>query len=748
MVSPVRLRSVKCSLNASRWRTGLVWCASTKPARHRLQCKRGNTEPDSRTRGCETHIPEQAGFRPGKSCTSHAATEPDGAHRRWLREAPDHRCCLRGLVCCLRHGQPPTPPQQGARDDWRRTPDRPDMHHVGKQTLLRGAEREEEPLATTTKRITTGKWHQCCSIFTPTTSPVYADSRSFIYADDLYIASQGNDFNDTEASLTSALSIRITYYDTNQLRANPSKTQVCAFHLRNRELNVVWNGARLSNTTTPVYLGVHLDRTLCYKTHIEKTKMKVNARNNIIRKLVNSRWGARHRYSDPAVSPSATQLPNTPALCGQGGSPQLRASWTRPYTTAAESSRAASNQRTWRVYTYWPVSPLLTSGGLLPSAWNVHDKRQTPDTNCSIADQLLSNWSRAAAECGSGNTAWQTCQPPSTWDWRWPNLCRLDLERTGSVGDRTWVGRAKTVMRRWGYLDDAQSVDCDCGEPQTMAHLLSCRLLDEACTMMTWPQWQSGQRHAPIHPTFWLYLAILFLISSSCVLCSFTVLPRYLKDCTCFRVWSPILMFRVWCDRPIITTSVFTRFNFRLHLLKAACHTFIISKSPSDSAVCAISSALCQCIVGTMLPCLTPVIVSHHSPSPAPIRTLLWHVPYVLIIALFSYDGVSYSSIAFHSFLIGIFLFGNYAAKVLFLNDVAKPSLQYWLIYLESIIEQWYSSVIFALQEVSFILVDWAYYWSSTFLWDLSRFITGVENHFLLCISHLVNSQSPLPYSF
>ena len=78
---------------------------------------------------------------------------------------------------------------------------------------------------------------------------------------------------------------------------------------------------------------------------------------------------------------------------------------------------------------------------------------------------------QAAADCGSGKTAWQTCQPPSIWDWRWPSLCRLD--RTGSVGVRTGVGRAKTVMRRWGYLDDAQSVDCDCGEPQTMAHLLS-----------------------------------------------------------------------------------------------------------------------------------------------------------------------------------------------------------------------------------------------------------------------------------
>ena len=125
--------------------------------------------------------------------------------------------------------------------------------------------------------------------------PIHADTRSFIYADDLCIASQGNDFNNIEASLTSALSTTTTYYDTNQLRANPSKTQVCAFHLRNREakraLNVVWNGTRLSNRTTPVYLGIHLDRTLCYKTHIEKTKMKVNARNNIIRKLANSKWG-------------------------------------------------------------------------------------------------------------------------------------------------------------------------------------------------------------------------------------------------------------------------------------------------------------------------------------------------------------------------------------------------------------------------------------------------------------------------
>ena len=100
-----------------------------------------------------------------------------------------------------------------------------------------------------------------------------------------------------------------TYYDTNQLRANPSKTQVCTFHRRNleakRELNVVWTGTRLSNTTTPVYLGVHLDRTLCYKTQIEKTKMKVYARNKIIRKLANSKWGCQ----------ASTLRPSCLALC-------------------------------------------------------------------------------------------------------------------------------------------------------------------------------------------------------------------------------------------------------------------------------------------------------------------------------------------------------------------------------------------------------------------------------------------------
>ena len=125
--------------------------------------------------------------------------------------------------------------------------------------------------------------------------PILDGTRSFIYADDLCVTAQYPTFQEVEQQIEEALGELTHYYRSNSLRANPDKTQVTAFHLRNREakrsLQVSWNGVDLENTDTPKYLGVTLDRTLSYKTHIQSTKMKVATRNNIVNKLSNSRWG-------------------------------------------------------------------------------------------------------------------------------------------------------------------------------------------------------------------------------------------------------------------------------------------------------------------------------------------------------------------------------------------------------------------------------------------------------------------------
>ena len=126
--------------------------------------------------------------------------------------------------------------------------------------------------------------------------PIHYGTRSFIYADDLCITFQYQSFKHVEKTIEEALDNLTTYYKVSSLRANPEKTQVTAFHLRNKEakrsLKVVWNKTELENTTHPKYLGVTLDRSLSYKQHIRNTKMNVATSNNLLTKLATSKWGA------------------------------------------------------------------------------------------------------------------------------------------------------------------------------------------------------------------------------------------------------------------------------------------------------------------------------------------------------------------------------------------------------------------------------------------------------------------------
>ena len=126
--------------------------------------------------------------------------------------------------------------------------------------------------------------------------PQFKNIRRFIYADDLCIATQSKSFLAIERRLTNALKSLSDYYKRWFLNANPGKTQVCAFHLNNhqaqRKLKIKWDDKELENCKYPVYLGVTLDRTLSFKEHTRKVKEKLSSRNNLLGKLANSSWGA------------------------------------------------------------------------------------------------------------------------------------------------------------------------------------------------------------------------------------------------------------------------------------------------------------------------------------------------------------------------------------------------------------------------------------------------------------------------
>ena len=151
--------------------------------------------------------------------------------------------------------------------------------------------------------------HQSCFNIYTNDQPIHDGTRNFIYADDLCVTAQYSSFTEVEIIIGDALEELAQYYRSNSLRANPDKTQVTAFHLRskeaNRSLKVEWNRTKLENTPHPKYLGVTLDRTLSYKEHMHNTKMKVATRNNLLRKLSNSKWGAH----------ASTIRPTALALC-------------------------------------------------------------------------------------------------------------------------------------------------------------------------------------------------------------------------------------------------------------------------------------------------------------------------------------------------------------------------------------------------------------------------------------------------
>lgn len=121
-------------------------------------------------------------------------------------------------------------------------------------------------------------------------------SRKFLYADDMSYVYQSTSFHQLKVKLSEDMVAFVRFCKQWRLVPNLKKTVSSCFHLTNqaakKELDVMFDGIRLTHDHFPVYLGVKLDRSLTYTNHANKLQAKLGTRNNLLRKLTGTTWGA------------------------------------------------------------------------------------------------------------------------------------------------------------------------------------------------------------------------------------------------------------------------------------------------------------------------------------------------------------------------------------------------------------------------------------------------------------------------
>ena len=339
------------------------------------------------------------------------------------------------------------------------------------------------------------------SVLAPTLFNVYTNdlpptkSRKFIYADDQSYGTQAKNFEDLEETLNDDMTEIAAYCKRWRLIPSVTKTVCSVFHLNNkaahRQLNVFLNGQQLKHDPTPVYLGVTLDRALTYREHLQKTAAKVNTRNNIIQKLAGASWGASAsvlktsalalcysvaEYCCPIWRASAhaklvdTKLATTMRLI----SGTLRPTQTPWLPTL--SNIAPPDVR--RMAASVNLMKKINDNPLLPVFLDIYDHPT------ARLPSRMPFWKNLPREQFSSEAAWR-----AEWDTATVTNKHLVTDPTTRVPGfglprpvwsrlnrfRTGQGLCAANLHRWGRCD---SPLCDCGETQTMTHIVeNCRLM-------------------------------------------------------------------------------------------------------------------------------------------------------------------------------------------------------------------------------------------------------------------------------
>ena len=123
-----------------------------------------------------------------------------------------------------------------------------------------------------------------------------------LFADDTNLIQIGRSLESLSLTMTYDLSFLSTWLNANKIALNATKTELIVFRSRFRligEINIVFNGIKLSPSSSLKYLGVLLDEHLSWNQHISDLWCKLRRANGALSKNLSLR---SNRYSSRYLS--------------------------------------------------------------------------------------------------------------------------------------------------------------------------------------------------------------------------------------------------------------------------------------------------------------------------------------------------------------------------------------------------------------------------------------------------------------
>ena len=111
------------------------------------------------------------------------------------------------------------------------------------------------------------------------------DITVYNYADDTTIACTDVNYDTAHNKLLNASEILLDWFESNNLKANPTKFQLIVFEESNVERSLVVHGANIQSSSSVKLLGVLIDHSLLFTEHISQLCIKAGRKINVLSRL-------------------------------------------------------------------------------------------------------------------------------------------------------------------------------------------------------------------------------------------------------------------------------------------------------------------------------------------------------------------------------------------------------------------------------------------------------------------------------